>query len=166
MLQILLEQHRESIIAEWIDLTINSYEPEMVRFLKREKNPFANPVRSTIMTNIAKLFDGILNDFNMDECSHGLDEIIKLRAVQDFSPSMALAFIFDLKKILHEKLKGQLSSDELIKELYQFGEQIDLLTRMAFDIYTKYRNKIYEIRLSEIKSQSQRAFEMLGRPKK
>ena len=108
MLQKLLEQNRETIVARWIDQTLNSYQPEMVRFLKREKNPFANPVRSIIVANIAKLYDGILNDNNISACHQGLEEIIKLRAVQDFQPSMALAFIFDLKTIVNEELLNQI----------------------------------------------------------
>lgn len=166
MLQQLLEQNRESIVTKWIDQTINSYQPEMIRFLKREKNQFANPVRATIVTNIGKLYDGIINDNKLKECHQGLEEIIKLRAVQDFSPSMALAFVFDLKKIVQEELKDQSLTDELAQELNALGDKIDALVGLAFDIYTKYRNKIYEIRLAEIKSQSQRAFEILGRQNK
>jgi hypothetical protein len=166
MLQKLLEQRRESIVTKWIEQLINSYEPEMIRFLKREKNQFANPVRSTIVSSIGKLYDGILSGKNLTEYYQGLEEIIKLRAVQEFSPAKALSFLFDLKKIVRDELKNDNSSDELAQDLYVLEQKIDSVVGLAFDIYTKYRNKIYEIRLAEIKSQSQRAFEILGRQKK
>jgi hypothetical protein len=161
MLQKLLEQNRESIITKWIDRIMSTYDPEMVRFLKKEKNQFANPVRGTIISSVNKIFDGLLNNKNMEVCCQGLEEIIKLRAVQDFSPSQALSFIFDLKKII----RNELNADTSVEEISAFEEKVDTLLEIAFDIYTKCRDKIYEIRLAEIKSRSQRAFELLKKPK-
>ena len=99
MLLQFLEQNRESILAKWIDQTIKTYGPEMVNFLKKEKNQFANPVRNTIVTSIEQIYDGFLNSILIDEFYPKLEEIIKLRAVQDFSPSNSLSFLFGLKKI-------------------------------------------------------------------
>jgi hypothetical protein len=165
MLLQLLEQKRETILKRWIDQTIQTYEPEMVRFLKKEKNQFANPVRSTVITCLEKIYSGILKGIGVDEC-WGLEEIIKLRAVQDFSPSSALSFLFAIKKIVREELENSDQYNELIKELCVFEERIDTLIGMAFDIYTECREKIYEIRLKEINSRSQRAFEILERQKR
>ncbi len=165
MLQKFLKQNMESILQKWFDQTINTYEPEMVRFLKREKNQFSNPVRNTIVTSLEKIFDGILNGIGVDEY-HGLEEMIKLRAVQEFSPSEALSFLFDLKKIIRKELINNDQKDEIITETCLFDEKFDTLFSLAFDVYSDCRMKIHEIKMAEIKSRSQRAFEILQKKKK
>jgi hypothetical protein len=165
MLQKFLKQNRKSILQKWFDQTINTYEPEMVRFLKREKNQFSNPVRNTIVTSLEKIFDGILNGIGVNEY-HGLEEMIKLRAVQEFSPSEALSFLFDLKKIIRKELINSDQKDEIITETCLFDEKFDTLFSLAFDVYSECRMKIHEIKLTEIKSRSQRAFEILQKKKK
>jgi len=165
MLQRQLELNRDSILKKWFDSTINTYEPEMIRFLKRVKNPFSNPVRHTIETGLEKIFDGIVNDINIETCYQGLEEIIKLRAVQSFSPSRALAFIFDLKDVVRSVLQSGASAYSMDKDFQVFEENLDRLIRLAFDIYCNCREKIHEIRMAETLAKSQRAFEMLGRRK-
>ena len=160
MLHKFLEQNRESILQGWFDLTINTYGPEMVRFLKKEKNPFSNPVRNTIITSLEGIYDGILNSNGGDEY-HGLEDIIKVRAVQDFSPSDALSFLFDLKKIVRTAFSKREQKPETMEALYDFDERFDTLLKRAFDLYNNCRLKIQEIKMAEIKSRSERAFEIL-----
>lgn len=165
MLLQLLEQKKEVILERWIEQTIQSYEPEMVRFLKKEKNQFANPVRNTVVTCLEKVYNSLIKGIGIDEC-WGLEEIVKLRAVQDFTPSNALFFLFALKQIVREELGLTNQHNGLIKEHHVFEDKIDTLIGLAFDIYTECREKVHEIKLKEIKSQSQRAFEILERQKK
>jgi hypothetical protein len=134
--------------------------------LQREKNQFANPVRNTIVTSIEKIFEAIINKVDLDINYPGLEEIIKLRAVQDFSPSESLSFLFYLKNIIRKELEKNNQIDAMGNEFFAFENEIDNLLALAFDIYTHCRNKIYEIRLREIKSQSKRAFELLERQSK
>ncbi len=162
MLQQFIKDNRESILNKWIDQTINTYEPEMVTFLKKETNQFSNPVRNTIFTSLKKVLDGILNDMNIEECHQGLEEIVKLRAVQSFSPSQALNFIFEFKKVIREELQKNNPEAVIYKELNVFEDKFDKLIGLSFDSYSKYREKIFEIRIKEIKAQSQRAFEIFG----
>ena len=163
MLQQFLRQNGDSILGKWLDQTINSYGSEMVRFLQREKNQFANPVRNTIVTSTKEIYDAFLNNAAFDKNYPGLEEIIKLRAVQDFSPSEALSFLFYLKNIVRQELADNQQFDIPKTELAEFEDKMDKLTGLAFDIYTDCRNKIFEIRINEIKSQSKRAFELLGK---
>ena len=163
MLHQFLRQNGDSILGKWLDQTINSYGSEMVRFLRREKNQFANPVRNTIVTSTEKIYEAILNKADFNKNYPGLEEIIKLRAVQDFSPSEALSFIFYLKNIIRQEIADNHQFDIPKTELDEFEDKMDRLTRLAFDIYADCRSKIFEIRINEIKSQSKRAFELLGK---
>jgi len=160
MLKQYLQQNRESILRGWFELTINTYGPEMVRFLKKEKNQFSNPVGNIIITSLESIYDGILNGDGVDEY-HGLEEIIKVRAVQDFSPSNALSFLFDLKNIIRTSFSKNEQKPETMEELADFDKRFDLLLMRAFDIYNNCRLKIQEIKMAEIKSRSERAFKIL-----
>ena len=102
---------------------------------------------------------------NPEACYSGLKEIIKLRAVQAFSPHKALSFIFGLKSIIREELEKDKIFEDLVNELTEFEKKLDSLIGLSFDIYTECRDKIHEIRLAESKSQSQIAFKILNRRK-
>ena len=162
MLQNFLKQNKEVLLQDWIDQTINTYNPEMIRFLKKEKNQFSNPVRNTIITSLEKIYDSLLGDEGIND-DKGVEEIIKVRAVQDFSPSDALAFIFDLKIIIRTKYSESDQDSESMDEFYNIDNRFDLLFKKAFDIYNDCRMKIQDIKISEIKSRSERAFERLNK---
>jgi hypothetical protein len=165
MLQQFLEQKRDIILKNWIDQTFNTYKPEMVRFLRKESNQFANPVGHTIITCLEKLYDSLLKGIGVSEYQE-LEELIKVRAVQDFSPSNSLSFIFDLKKIVRDELADSEQLENLIRELCIFEEKIDTLLALAFDLYTQTRDKIHEIRLREVKARTQGVFENTRKIKK
>ena len=88
------------------------------------------------------------------------EELIKIRAVQDFSPSEALSFLFDLKKIIRTELKNSNQKGDIFLETCMFDEKLDTLFVLAFDLYNNCRMKIHEIKIAEIKSRTQRAFEI------
>jgi len=159
MLDKFLKQNRESILQVWFEQTINTYGPEMVRFLKKEKDQFSNPVRNTIITSLDRIYDGIVSGNHVDE-HHGLEEIIKVRAVQDFSPSDALSFLFDFKKIIRTAFTKSEQEPETLVELADFDQRFDIVLKKAFDIYNNCRQKIQEIKMAEIKARSERAFEI------
>ena len=165
MLQQILEQKRDIILKRWIDQTFNTYKPEMVRFLRKETNQFANPVGHTIVNCLEKLYDSLFKGIGVNEYQE-LEELIKVRAVQDFSPSNSLSFLFDLKKIVREELSDSGQLDKSIRELCVFEEKIDTLLALAFDLYTQSRDKIHDIRIREVKARTQGVFENPSKLKK
>ena len=80
-----------------------------------------------------------------------LDEIIRIRALQNFTPSQALAFIFLLKIVIREELAGEILKENLAAEILDLESRIDGLALLGFDVYTKRREKIYEIKADEAK---------------
>jgi len=165
MLYKLLKDNRESIVQNWIELIFETYSDEMINFLKTKTNEFANPVRKTIVENAGRIYNGFLETGISEDCRSGLEEIIKIRAVQDFTPHEALAFMYVLKKIVREEVQKVEIPDDFYQEFYSFDEKFDELTGLAFDIYSNCREKINEIRFKELKSQTFRALEMLNRQK-
>jgi hypothetical protein len=92
-----------------------------------------------------------------------LDPIVRIQAVQDFSPSEALSFIPFLKGIIKEELKGENQGTRVVEELMELETRIDRLTLLAFDLYMNCREKIYEIRLGELRNRSVGVMERMQR---
>jgi ribosomal protein S17E len=144
-----LKEKEERIIKRWENKLIESYPEDTQRFLKTEKDQFANPVGYTIRNEIRNLYDGFVNQ-DKSKINSSLSQIIKIRAVQDFSPSAALYFILELKNIIKEETEWGSYNNEEREEL---DERISSLLLEAFDIYEQCRYKLYELRVNEIKNQ-------------
>jgi hypothetical protein len=151
----LLEQKKEHILKRWFSLILEAYPPDIANFLKHEKDRFANPVGYAISTGTEALLDQVIHGKNSDMIIPALDGIIRIRTVQDFTPSQALAFVFLLKKAVREELKTKdsgctsLDPPELYEELLQFEARIDSLASVAFDVYTKCREDIDRIKIGK-----------------
>jgi hypothetical protein len=81
-----------------------------------------------------------------------LDPIIRIRAVQDFSPGQALRFVFLLKDVIRKNFGMEIGEFNLHTELQRLESQIDDLALLAFDVYMKCRERLYEIRSREAKN--------------
>ena len=95
-----------------------------------------------------------------------LDPIVRIRAVQAFTPSQATAFVLSLKRVLRDALSQHLRDQEVANDLLALEARIDALCLMAFDIYQECRETIYRIQASEMKNRTYRAFERAGLLKK
>jgi hypothetical protein len=147
----LLAQKKSSMVEKWLRLIYASYPAETAIFLKKEKDRFDNPVGIAIAEGIKHLYEALLQEMDTEQVLAALDEIIRIRAIQDFAPSQALAFIFLLKNVIREELAKELKSGNLAGELLEWESRIDGLGLLGFDVYTKRREKLHEIRVNEIK---------------
>jgi hypothetical protein len=108
-----------------------------------------------ISTGTEALLDEVIHGADSDRIISALDSIIRIRAVQDFTPSQALAFVFLLKKAVREELKikdsgfTKLDLPELHEELLHFETRIDGLASLAFDVYVKCRDDINRIKVGK-----------------
>jgi hypothetical protein len=150
-LDIFLSQKRSTILEKWFGLIVETYPVDSQRFLKKQKNRFANPVGYTISKEMAAIYDELRSGVDSDRVSTFLDRIIRIRAIQDFSPSQAIAFIFLLKKVIREELENESWEGGVADELWRLENKIDLLAMLSFDIYMKCREKIYQLRANEVK---------------
>jgi len=158
----LLAQGKTAIVKKWFVLAIETYPSDTAKFLKRQKDPFANPVGRTIYRGLEALFDQLLEDMDYEAITSFLDPIIRIRAVQNFSPSQATSFIFFLKDVIREHTQKEVSEARLFNELLLFESKIDKLSLIAFELYMQCREKIYELKANEMKNRTFRAFERAG----
>ncbi len=164
-LKTLLSEKRSVILERWFNLILESYPPDTSGFLRSQKNQFTNPVGNTILKGIEGLFDRLLGEMDSDSeeaVSLFLDNIIRIKAIQDFTPSQAISFIFDLKKVIREELKNENSGVEsgISGELLKLESRIDELALESFDIYMKCREKIYDLRAKEFQDKTFRLLQM------
>jgi hypothetical protein len=159
MLKEILNKKKSLIVHNWTELIFNSYPAEAVNFLSSKKNQFSNPIGYTVTTNTEKIFDELINDCDFDKIKLLLDEIIKIRAVQSFPPSQAVYFLLDLKKAIREECKAELLNKSVSDELANFELLIDKMLIIGFELYMEAREKVFKIRVNEIKSRSYKAVE-------
>jgi len=146
-----LAQKKSAILGRWLTTIYESYPPETAIFLRKEKNRFDNPMGYRISEGLEGLYGALLHELERDQVLTWLDEIIRIRALQDFSPSQALAFIFLLKTVIRQELAEAIQTEDLTAELLDLESRIDGLALLGFDVYTKRREKIYEIKADEAK---------------
>jgi len=158
----IIEQKKAAIAKKWFDLTAQTYAPDTAEFLKSKTDPFANPVGGSILNGLNVLLDQLIHDMDPQIINSYLDPIIRIRAVQNFSPSQATAFILFLKKALRANLAKELRDIRNAEELFEFESKIDQLSLMAFDIYMQCREKIYQISANETKNRTFKALERAG----
>ncbi|MBC8200179.1 MAG: RsbRD N-terminal domain-containing protein [Desulfobacteraceae bacterium] len=159
----LLKQKKAAIVKEWFNMVIDTYPLDTSRFLKKQKDPFANPVGNTISQGLGPLFDELVMEMDPDAITTFLDPIIRIRAVQVmFSPSQAVAFIFSLKEAVRKNLKKELNDNKTLNELLLFESKIDEIGLMAFDIFMKCREQIYNLKAYDERNRTFRAFKRAG----
>jgi hypothetical protein len=165
-LENLLAQSKTAILKKWFTLVVETYPPDTARFLKKQKDPFANPVGRTILGGLEDIFDALLKGADREALSSCLYPIIRIRALQDFAPSQAISFVFTLKKVLREELdeeiQGSSQGHQVERELLRFESRVDQLSLIAFDIYMERREKLYEIKATEARKTTFKAFERAG----
>jgi len=158
----LLVQRKTTIIRKWFAMVIETYPSDTANFLKSQKDPFANPVSRTVHQGLEALFDQLLKEMDHEILTSCLDPIIRIRAVQNFTPSQAVGFIYFLKDVIRTNLKTEITEEKLFDELLLLESQIDQLILIAFTLYMQCREKIFELKANEVKNRTFKAFERAG----
>jgi hypothetical protein len=163
MLADLLKTEKTTLLRKWFGYVLETYPEDASRFLKSEKNPFANPVGAAIGEGLEGIFDELLGDAPSAALVPFLDKLIRIRSVQEFSPSAAISFVFRLKPVVREVLKKEILKQQLHEELVAFESRIDRLALLAFDTYVQCREELFELRVGELRRHRDAAVRVLER---
>ena len=136
-------QTQQAIAGRWRAAIIHTYPGLTAEFLRQEKDPFRNPVGAAIREGIPCLVAELFGGMDSGKVSQALEGIVRIRAIQDFSPKQAVGFVFELRDILKDVLPA---SAEQLGELHK---RIDEMALVAFEVFMRCREQLYEIRLSE-----------------
>jgi hypothetical protein len=144
---------KSAILKKWFDAVADTYPDNTSSFLKKQKAQFTNPVGYTLSEGLEGLYEALLKGMIPDTVKVFLDGIIRIRAIQEFSPSEGVSFIFLLKKIIRQELGNEiLRQPRMNDELAAFESSIDELALYSFDIYMNCREKIYELKANEARN--------------
>jgi hypothetical protein len=148
----LLSERKTSLTERWRQRLFESYPAETAIFLEKEKDHFGNPVGQRLSQGLQGLVQAFLTEMDRDQVLASLDEILRIRAIQDFAPSQALAFIFLLKNVIREELAPELKGGQYSQELQELEARIDGLVLLGIDVYTQRREQLHQVRVNEIRN--------------
>ena len=147
-----LKKKKKQLLATWIERTLDSYASP--GFFKKSNDRFANPVGANIREGLTRLFDLLLAKAGQEEYAEPLDQVMRIRAVQEFTPAQAVAPILELKWLVKQVLSSDKETRGLLAELDSFDCDVDRAALAAFDIYSDCREQVYAGRIRELKSGS------------
>lgn len=154
MLPELFVREKERIIECWVQLIVETYPSQSSRFLLHQTDRFQNPVGYTITTETEALFNSFINDDIENSGVIALDNLIRVRTVQNFTAAEAVGFVFSLKQAIREVIEEDSQGDISLNEILTLETRIDQLALKAFDSYMNCRDRINEIRIKDIKRQA------------
>jgi len=156
----ILRQRRDIILKQWKDITLNQYSSGKFKIHKDNKDRFGNPVVYSISNGLETILDELIAEIHTAKLDDALEDIVRIKSLQAGKPSIAVDFLFRLKKILGNELGDSPKNNGLPDEVERLYTDIDNLILAAFDIFMKCREKIYEIRSNEI---NRRTYKLLER---
>ncbi len=160
---VLNKNQEQAIFEQWYEIIARTYSAESYALLKETSKQFTNPLAYNIYTEAKSLFEAILEDRYLELIEEPLNNILKIRAVQDFTSSEAVGFILNLKQVFRMELTSISNTDEYYKTLSLIEDRIDQVLLKAFNIFMQIREKIYELKANEVKNRTSRMIERLNR---
>jgi hypothetical protein len=136
-------QTQQAIAERWRGAIIQTYPGLTAEFLRQEKDPFRNPVGAALREGIPCLVAELFGAMDPGKVSQALEGIVRIRAIQDFSPQQAVGFVFELRDILKDAFPAP------AEPRGELDKRIDEIALIAFEIFMRCREQVYEVRLSE-----------------
>jgi hypothetical protein len=143
----MLMERRSALIDQWFHQLLRIYPDSSVNFLSQHRDPFRNPVGHTLKQGLATIFDALVQETDLSAVQPALEDIIRIRAVQDISASQAVAFTFHFKRMIRAELAADAA--RFPEEIAALEARVDEMVLLAFDLYAKCRERISEIRENE-----------------
>lgn len=149
-LKTLLAEQRHDIVDNWVKQVLATYSLDAAQIFHRQKDRFANPIGYNVKAGLTELYDSLIGD-KVTELGKQMEELVKVRAVQQFQPSDSVAFVFLIKGIVRqfaEKLKVEPEPGDL----FAFDGRVDIMALQIFDCYMGCRERLHQIRIGELES--------------
>lgn len=146
-----LKNNEEKILSIWIERTLDSYISS--GFFKKSRDRFANPVGANIKEGLTGLYKIIIKGEQQQDAV-ALDKVIRIRAVQEFTPAQAVSPILELKWVVKQVFSRDKEYKPFLTELDVFDCDVDRMALAAFDMYVACRDRLHTARVRELKSGS------------
>lgn len=154
-----LSSHQKYISTQWTEAIIRTYPEEGAKFFGATSNQFANPVGHTFRNNIERIVIALAQGTDISECRQELDGIIRIRAVQGFTPTQALSFIPALKEIVYQKINKTIPAETMSTMVYDINKITDALMFLGFDLYMQCRETLWKQKANELYNRTHKLLE-------
>ena len=153
-LHAILSDKKPDILDRWCILVRETYPAQTATMLGKVEDRFANPVEHFIRDMTGSALDHLLGEADLESVREGIDRLIRIRTVQDFTPSQAAGVMFLVKRIVREDYGTIIRERGLEWELLEWESEVDRVALLAFEVYTVCLSTLYEIRVREIRNRS------------
>ncbi len=109
------------------------------------RDPFRDPVGSTARSSLRIVADELLGGFNHSRVRPALEAIVRLRAVRDISPDVAVAMFGLARDAANSALSGGDGDPDGRVGLERVGPRVAELERLAADMFVRCRSDIKSI---------------------
>lgn len=158
----LCSSRKAALVERWVNAFFASYPLDSKGFLRTRRDRFANPVGETTRMAAEVLFDAVAGvDADPGTVKQALHDLLWIRAVQDMPPSKAVGALYLLKDVLRDDVLPALLENaperkQALGEYLAMESRVDTLGLLALDMYSDARERVFRIRVEEVKhSQSQ-----------
>lgn len=143
---------KEKISARWGEFIYATYPFDTTGFLRSRKNEFSNPVGHATEKAVTLMVAAICGDDMVDgEVESALADLIRVRAIQQFTPEQATGIIFCVKPILREEILPMYAGQEGFANYLAMESRVDSLCLMAFRMYSEDRERMHMLKVDEYK---------------
>ncbi len=155
-IQHFLGKKRPEIKKAWLNNIVHNYQAEAARFMLKEKDPFSNPIGAATLESADAILDELMKDtIDPDLVLKAVDPVVRVRAVQHFTPSQATSFVLQLKGIVRVLFKKEIETGDItLSDLFAFENRVDNVCLIAFDGFMACREQIYKFRADYVKSRT------------
>lgn len=131
----------DSIVDAWFSKAIEIYPRSVHGGMTRISDRFRNPVAFSLRESLAILAKEVAGDMDIDVITAALDQIVRIRAVQECAPAEAVGFAAQLSDVIREQ-----HAEALFPNIEQ---RVCLLVDCALEQYIACRKNIALVRSRE-----------------
>lgn len=155
-----LKNNKQLLLNEWFEWLINTYPETSKKYFRNTNQQFTNPIGYSLYHNLNSVFDSLINqDFNSNKFRNALEEIIKIRILQQPSNLKEInIFEFLWNKII-STLPPHLAKEDIVATIELFNS----FNYIFFEIYSKIQTRIVEIQKDEIRNRYGKIIERLNK---
>jgi hypothetical protein len=151
-LRSLLQERRTALCERWLDAVLAEYGELTATRWRKERDPFANPVGFELSKGLPRILDAVLDGAEPAPAAvKALEALVKIRSIQDFTPSRAVGFVALLRGAIRDELGKELAEGAGREALALIEGRIERLTYLAFDMYVRTREQLHRIRQDELR---------------
>ncbi|MDH3359835.1 MAG: RsbRD N-terminal domain-containing protein, partial [Desulfobulbaceae bacterium] len=145
-------QENGEIHDRWLDRVIATYPEGGGAAIKQQKDSIANPLGYNIRHAVTLMYKHFCDTVELDKALVALEDLIRIRAVQEFTPAEAVSFAFLFKDAIKEENSNKKEDEALgFAEWLDFEKRIDAIALQTFDMYMANRERVFKVRINEMK---------------